>query len=342
MKKLFALALMSWLCTNTFAQTNPAPAPGAAPASTAPAPAASPTNSGVVGGNNAVYVDRIPPEQMLTLDASGDKFQARHIADLSGKPRGAAIILHDSGQHPSWPFTAAALIDDLPLHGWDTLNIELPTPAAEMNKPDTATPAPTNPAAPSASGAATTPNTPTPSTTASTANAAPLTTLGIEPQTQARISAAIKYFADQKQNNIVLIGFGSGAIRTAENLRLLTATGTLNNTAPLTALVMIAPQQQLNGIEMDLPRLLPLTGIATLDMTLDSEPQARADAEARRRAVMHQRARIYTRLEIPPINTASDAQHSTMVKRVRSWLQVNAHAPQKPTETKQPTAAPPA
>lgn len=295
MKKLFILALSGWLCGAAFAQSNPAPAqnPPAANAQTPAAPQSAPSaqtqpTAGSTGNNNALYTDRIPPEQIIALDANGNKFQARHIADLSGQPRGAVIILHDSGQHPSWPFTAAALIDDLPLHGWDTLNIELPAPA-------------------------------------------------IDSEAQARITAAIKYYADQNQRNIALIGFGSGAIRAAENLRLITA-ATPNNTAPLTALVMIAPQQQLNGIDMDLPKLLPLTGIAALDMMLDNDAQARADAEARRRAVLHQRSRIYTRLELPPLNNASDPQHSAMVKRVRSWLQKNAHEPQKPGEAKSQTA----
>ena len=254
------------------------------------------TLSGVEGGHNAIYTDRIPPEQMVTLDANGDKFQARHIADLSGQPRGAVIILHDSGQHPNWPFTAAALIDDFPLHGWDTLNIELPVPTLNTAQP--ATPAPT------------------------------ATATGVEPQAQARINAAIKYFSDQSQRNIVLIGFGSGAIRAAETLRTIAAANTAapGNTSPISALVIIAPQQQLSGIEMDLPKLLPLTGAPALDVTLDSEPQERIEAEARRRAVLHQRTRIYTRLELPPINNASDAQHSAMVKRVRAWLQVNAQA----------------
>lgn len=306
----------------------------AAPATATPAQTTgAATASGVEGGRNAIYTDRIPPEQMITLDANGDKFQARHIADLSGLPRGAVIILHDSGQHPSWPFTAAALIDDLPLHGWDALNIELPTPAAEVAKSQTSAPTATPSAANNTVPAAAAPATPSPAATAA----------GIEPQTQARINAAIKYFSDQSQHNIVLIGFGSGAVRAAEALRLIAVanTTTPGDTTPITALVMIAPQQQLNGIDMDLPKLLPLTGISTLDMTLDSEPQARAEAEARRRAVLHQRTRIYTRLELPPINNTSDAQHSTMVKRARAWLQVNAHPQQKPAETKPKNAAPP-
>lgn len=333
MKKRLALALFGLLCGSAFAQTNTAPPASAQPTQNSPAATsqAEPTTTGVVGGHNAAYTDRIPPEQMIMLDASGDKFQARHIADLSGQPRGAVIILHDSGQHPTWPFTAAALIDDLPLHGWDTLNIELPTPSTETTKPTT------EPTKSGTSAQATTPAAASNSAPAAGVNAAtptPTTTAGIEAQTQARISTAIKYFSDQKQRNIALIGFGSGAIRAAETVRLIAAanpatpgsTASAATTAPITALLMIAPQQQLSGIEMDLPKLLPLTGVPALDMRFDNEPQARAEAEARRRAVLHQRGRIYTRIEMSPIDNTSDAQHSAMVKRVRAWLQVNAQA----------------
>ncbi|MFT3931835.1 MAG: DUF3530 family protein [Spongiibacteraceae bacterium] len=335
MKKLVAIILSGWLCGAAFAQSNPSPAANAqstAGSQAVPSTQTTPASIGSVGNNNALYTDRIPPEQMLTLDAGSDKFQARHIADLSGQPRGAVIILHDSGQHPSWPFTAAALIDDLPLHGWDVLNIELPTPAIENAKPEASTQ--TAPAAannsPAAANAA--PNTPATTTATPTTTTAPqTTTTAIEPQAQTRISAAIKYYADQNQRNIVLIGFGSGATRAAENLRSIIA-ATPNSTAPLSALVMIAPLQQLNGIEMNLPKLLPLTGIAALDMVLDNDVQARAEAEARRRAVLHQRTRIYTRLELPPLNNASDPQHSLMVKRVRTWLQKNAVEPTAPAQ----------
>jgi len=122
MKNWCMLVLLGGLSFGAFAQTPPAPA---ATAESAPAATGA---TGSVGDRNALYTDRVAPEQIVVLDAAGDKFQARLVADLSGLPRGAAIILPDSGQHPSWPLTVAALLDDLPLHGWSTLAIELPTP----------------------------------------------------------------------------------------------------------------------------------------------------------------------------------------------------------------------
>jgi len=317
-KRLLPMMFAVLCITAASAQTQTPTAPATTPTqNAAPAvPAPTPPLSGTTGNNNSRYTDRIPPEQLITLEAGADKFQARHIPDLSGKPRGAAIVLHDSGQHPNWPFTAAALIDDLPLHGWDTLNIELQAPA------DSSLPtAPTNPPSTAANPAPPTPAAAPAQPAANNQPAAAVAPLGIEPQAQARIVAAMKYFSDQQQRNVVLIGFGSGAIRAAELMRQMATSSSDKSTAPITALIMVAPRNTLPGIEMDLPKILPATELPTLDVTLDSEPQARADAELRRRAVLHQRTRIYRQMELPPVNNTSDAQHSGFVKRIRAWLQ---------------------
>src|SRR5690606_26673930 len=179
------------LCFISIALAQPAPPP-----IEPQAPAAA---LGVVGGRNNSYSDRIPAEQLVELDAAGDKFGARHIPDLSGDARGAVIILHDSAQHPAWPLTVAALSDELPLKGWDTLSIELPAPATAAPADGVAPPAPSAaPAAAPAVGAA---------------------AAGTEAKAQARIAAALKYYVDAEKKNVVLIGFGSGSIRAAEFLR---------------------------------------------------------------------------------------------------------------------------
>ena len=299
------------------------------PAAAAPAPKpTSTTPDGVAGDRNATLQDRTPPEQLLTLQAGTDSFQARFIADLSGLPRGAVIVLHNSGQHPSWPFTVAALLDDLPLHGWSVLSIELPAPAQDPDPaPAGSVPAPAAapgappPATPAATNAAAA-GTPT-TATATPANAAanPASATGIEARALARIAAGLKYLADRREQNVVLLGFGSGATRGAETVRRMVADPAILKTDPITTLVLIAPQNRLNGLELDLPKILPATELPTLDIILSSDPQALADAELRRRAILHQRQRIYRRLELPPIAGAESAQQSLMVRRVRAWLQ---------------------
>src|SRR5690606_26502271 len=85
----------------------PDPQPAAAPA-TEPAAAAPPP---VAGDANRQLSDRIAPEQQLWLQAGEERFFARFVPDLTGAPRGAVLILHDAGQHPSWPLTVAALFE---------------------------------------------------------------------------------------------------------------------------------------------------------------------------------------------------------------------------------------
>lgn len=292
MKKTFIATALLAISLNLFAQQPEAPA----------APATAPANN-----DAASYSARIPAEQMIELDAAGDKFRARRIPDLSGEPRGAVIVLHDSAHNPVWPHTVDALSDDLPLHGWDTLSIELPTPDATPAPADTATP----------------------------------TAAGTEPRAQARIAAALKYYIDAKATPIALIGFGSGAIRAAEFLRAHAAANA-GNYAPIGALVMVMPLQKLNGIAGDLPKILPATAAPALDIILDGDSQTRADAEARRRAVLHQRDRLYRQLQLPPLNNASDPQHNLMVKRVRAWLQQNASANNETNAAQEKQTAAPA
>jgi hypothetical protein len=219
------------------------------------------------------------------------------------------------------------VLDDLPLHGWSVLSIELPAPAQDPDAaPAGSVPAPAAaPGAPPAKPSATNPATAgTPTTaTATPANAAvnPVSAAAIEARALARIAAALKYLADRRERNVVLLGFGSGGTRAAETVRRMVADPAILKPDPITTLVLIAPENTINGLEQDLPKMLPATELPTLDIILSSDPQALADAELRRRAVLHQRQRIYRRLELPPIAEAEKAQQSLMVRRVRAWLQ---------------------
>ena len=362
LRTFLAIAMGIALSATALAQA-PAPAEPAqqpatpqAPADAPPKPPAPPP---VVGDHNATLADQLPSGQVLWLrvdppnpepaqpaqpaqpadnaaaaaeqapakpDPDAGKFLARFIPDLSGEPRGAVIILHDSDQHPSWPFTVAALLDDLPLHGWSSLSIELPAPAQDAKPLPPITPATPAPANKPADGTPNTAAEPAADTTAPTPPASPVAPLP-EPLAQARIAAALRYLTQDKhlpqdkKVPVAIIGFGSGAYRAAEFAAQIAAGNPDQTIKPIAALVLIAPRNSLPGIASDLPQILPTTTLPTLDMVLSSDALARADAEARRRAVLHQRTRIYQRIEFPPINQTSSPDHSSMVKRVRGFLQ---------------------
>lgn len=292
------------------AQTPAAPAP--APAASTPAPATPAPGRGVVGDRNVLLSDRIPPEQQLELQAGDDKFSGRYLADLSPEHRGAVLVLQDSGQHQSWPRTVAALFDDLPLHGWSVLAVELPPPAQDAV---TAPNASTRPTAPATPGALLTGS-----------------EEGAEKQAQARIDAAVQKLAELNQNAAqptVLIGFGSGAWRAAEFARRRAEGNGARRPEPLRALVLVDPRNRLPAARADLPKLLPATELATLDIVQSSEPPVRADAEARRRAVLKQKGRIYRQLALPPLNALDSGDQTTLIRRIRGWIQVHAVAGDK-------------
>src|SRR5690606_36581920 len=74
--------------------------------------------------------------------------------------------------------------------------------------------------------------------------------------------------------------------------------------------------------------------LPALDIVLSNDPQAAAEAEQRRRAVLHQRERIYRRLELPPIAATENAQRALMVRRVRAWLQRDADVDRRMLEAR--------
>jgi hypothetical protein len=49
-------------------------------------------------------------------------------SDRSGDAKGALLILHAEGEHPSWPQTTGPLHNSLPDYGWATLAVSLPNP----------------------------------------------------------------------------------------------------------------------------------------------------------------------------------------------------------------------
>ena len=331
--------------------TTAAPAdPNAAPAPTAPTAA-----SGSWVGDHALRpLDTVPPQQRLTLSAGGEPFAARYIADLSGQPRGAVLLLHDAGQHPSWPFTLAALFEELPLHGWNTLAIELPTPAAigspeaalapaavdpataaPTTAPATATSAPGQPAAPTAAAtpatppataAATSPTAAAPAAPNTPATAATAPTLSaLEMQVQARIEAGINQLVPTPTPTpasfVAIVGFGSGAIRAAEAIKLRMAGNGAGAPTPLQALVLVGAENALTGMADTLPALLPLSELPTLDLVQGEQALPLAAQEQRRRAVLKQRERLYRAVVLPPLNAANGSDSSALSKRIRGFLQ---------------------
>lgn len=71
-------------------------------------------------------------EKMITvgdpvwLNDGEAKFFSVFNTDQSGQPKGGAIILHDADSHPAKPEVIQPLHNNLPMHGWATLSIQIP------------------------------------------------------------------------------------------------------------------------------------------------------------------------------------------------------------------------
>ena len=60
------------------------------------------------------------------LTNGGSRFFSIYTPDQTGRPKGAAIVLHGANAHPDWPDVVNPIRTYLPRHGWATLSIQLP------------------------------------------------------------------------------------------------------------------------------------------------------------------------------------------------------------------------
>ena len=111
------------------------------------------------------------------LKADGNRFFAIYTKSTSGINKGGAIILPSMGNNPNWPDVIAPLRKTLPYHGWSTLSIDLPVPGK------------------SADGF--------------------WQLKSYFTACRSRIESAINYMQQQGINNILLVGYGLGAVTAA-------------------------------------------------------------------------------------------------------------------------------
>jgi len=64
--------------------------------------------------------------QAVWLGEGQERFFTIFTPDLSGEPKGGVILLHDADSQPNKPEVMQPLRNQLPLHGWATIAIQLP------------------------------------------------------------------------------------------------------------------------------------------------------------------------------------------------------------------------
>lgn len=219
--------------------------------------------------------------EALTLQDGENDFLALYTESDALKAHGAVILLHARGAHPEQQNVIHALRIKLPEHHWNTLAIQLPLRES---------------------------------------NAKPQDYYALFPEAVSRIQAAIDYLKRKNIQNIVLLGYGMGA---------LMALNFQNTTRPKTVKAMVAislgvPKTEVKAVQTltFLQQLqLPILDIyAALDV-----PEVTGSARKRRLAAKQNLN--YRQLRIDDADHHYRHDEALLIKRVYSWLSVALRQP---------------
>lgn len=225
--------------------------------------------------------------QINILQASGSPFLTLYRRSLTSDSEGCAILLHSDNEHPDWPTAIAPLRNNLPKYSWCTISIEIPD-IVKLAEPVQATPA----------------NTPPPATL----------TLPNQALVFARIQAAITDVQKKNYQNVVLIGYGTGA---AYAMHFLAQNKTSGE-----ALVLIDIQAPLSIDEYNLAQDLSLIEHPIFDYYYDRDANAHRFAVWRKQAANQRKGDTGALVQLDAIEESKGVIDGKMllVQRVRGFL----------------------
>jgi dienelactone hydrolase len=212
----------------------------------------------------------------LWLETGTLRFLSIHTPTQETQVHGGAILLHEATTHADWSDVIRPLRQHLSNQGWDTLSLQLPVTQTTALPPQA------------------------------------LDTL--LQQAVPRIQAAIDYFTEKKQQDLVLVGHGLGGImalyfatqQTQGNLRAIAAIGIAIPTDAEKDPVRHAIAQ------LEIP-LLDLYGSRDLITVRHSAP------ERRRIARDHDRKDFY-QVEIVGADHFFSGMPNSLTRRIHAWL----------------------
>lgn len=220
-------------------------------------------------------LDRNLPGDVVQLSNGKKELLALYHEYLNAEKKGAVILLHPMSGHPDWPGVINFLREELPQHGWSTLSIQLP-----LLSPDE-----------------------------------PVEDYGktfIE--ANKRINKATKHLSSLEYEDIVVIGYGFGAITGLDSLK--------KNNPGVLGLVGIGLKpypylnpkfkliEELEGFELP---LLDVYGSNDLEVVLESS----AD---RRLAARKAENNFYKQIMIGGADEQFTDQKVILVKRILVWM----------------------
>ncbi len=213
------------------------------------------------------------PHELQWLKTAETRFAALyHQADRKDT-RGAAIILHDMGSYPDQALIAVELRLQLPEHNWSTLALQMPVLEQGAQVEDY---------------------------------------LALFLESQARIQAGIDFLKQHQVTNVVLVGYGFGA--------LMALNAQAEKSLELQAMVLIsAPvlntdDKQAQTLELMSKITIPMLDVyAALDLS-------EVTTSARQRRVAAKQNSNYRQMVIEAADHSYAHQNGLVSKRVYGWL----------------------
>lgn len=247
------------------------------------------------------YQALLPAGQYLLLEDGDIAMPTLWLEQTTANPQGGALIVHDDGQHPDWPRLIHDLRHHLPDSGWSTLSISVPprpSPPVPMRNREV-----DEPVAASAAGAEIDP--------------------AFEPEVTQRILLGIEELQGRGLQNLVVIGFGTGALYATRIM--------------VEDLQAQAGDEQGFGLVLvgarpgDTEELMPLLGALTVPVLDVYLPTDHATAAARQRRAAINRAGLTEMTQVREQAWASPNRSGPQVvsRRTWGWLRTNMAGTQR-------------
>ncbi|WLD59057.1 alpha/beta hydrolase family protein [Salinispirillum sp. LH 10-3-1] len=241
------------------------------------------------------YLNQLPAEQFVRLQANGVEFATLWRNQETGNPQGALLIVHDNGHHQDWPHVVRDLRQYLPVVGWSTLSIAMPP-----------VPAPRVPAR-----------------LLDNDDIVPGSAAGFEPDedylpmVDARIEASINELIRRGYLNIALVGVGSGAYQVT---RFITTNAPEGDGFGFGLIMLDARPQDTAA----LAALLAQLDVPVLDLYLNRSAHS-AQAAQQRRAALNRAGQGNNLVQVREQSSSTNyrASPNVVTRRVWGWLRSN-------------------
>ncbi len=287
-----------------------------------------------------LMVKNIPEQHVKWLETEFGPFVSVWYQNQSGDSKGALLIIHSEGESPLWPETTAPLHHSLPNSGWSTLAVSLPNqrtaPIPKRTFPTKVRRVSTDleelvetEGEPPTTEAAEKPSTNTSKPTSEnlvkeTSKVNMVKPLGPDPEevSLARLKSAMKFLHDRGQFNIVVAGYGAGAIRANELLKELTPTVKNPDVVnaiqkPFRGFIIVNGRNHLLEDQETIVWFSdPDLPVLDVFINIGSRHQA---AEERRIQARRNKIKIYQMVGLPEM-VSLEEQENRLSRRIRSFL----------------------